>query len=142
MNRRLHFQKYATGYYTVLAYLISWVLWIPLYLPYFGIHILPVLPLHHALGALGPFAAAFIITFLAYGKNGTNELVSRLLKWDVPVKWHLNAWLSPFALLLGAAFIVYFTKGEFIHLTEVIASREFPQMTLDRKSTRLNSSHA
>ena len=35
-----------------LAYGISWLLWAPLWLPAFGVTGLPVLPFHHALGAL------------------------------------------------------------------------------------------
>jgi membrane protease YdiL (CAAX protease family) len=129
MNRSASFQKYAIVYFTVLAYLISWILWLPLYLPYFGILSLPVLPFHHALGAIGPFAAAFIVTYILEGKRGTTELAGRLIKWDVPVKWHLIAWLSPFALLLGAAAIVCFTRGDLIRLRDIIFSREFPQMS-------------
>jgi hypothetical protein len=46
-----------------LAYGISWAIWLPLYLPRFGIATLPVSPYHHALGALGPLLAAFLLTY-------------------------------------------------------------------------------
>jgi membrane protease YdiL (CAAX protease family) len=128
MIQRTHIQKYAIAYFSVLAYLISWVIWMPLYLPYFGIQELRVLPFHHALGAIGPLAAAFIVTYYLQREKGTVELASRLVKWDMPVTWHMIAWLSPFALLLGAGAIVYFTKGEFIRLKEIAISREFPTM--------------
>jgi membrane protease YdiL (CAAX protease family) len=128
MIQRAHIQKYAIAYFTVLAYLISWLIWLPLYLPYFGIETLPVLPFHHAIGAIGPFASAFIVTYYLQGQRGTAGLASRLVKWDMPVTWHMIAWLSPFALLIGAGAMVYITRGEFILLKEITISREFPAM--------------
>lgn len=54
----------------VLAYAISWLLWAPLWLPAFGVNGLPILPFHHALGALGPIAAAFVVSALETGPAG------------------------------------------------------------------------
>jgi hypothetical protein len=53
-----------------LAYVISWTIWFPLWLPRFGVTALPVLPYHHALGALGPLLAAFPVTAWQEGRVG------------------------------------------------------------------------
>ena len=48
--------------YFSLADGISWLVWGPLWLPALGVRGLTVLPFHHALGALGPIAGAFIVS--------------------------------------------------------------------------------
>ncbi|MDQ3844845.1 MAG: hypothetical protein M3342_12640 [Bacteroidota bacterium] len=53
-----------------LAYFISRMIWLPLYLTHSGIARLPVWPFHHALGALGPLIAAFVMTFSERGIKG------------------------------------------------------------------------
>ena len=64
-----------------LAYTISWLVWAPLWLPAFGVHGLPVLPFHHALGALGPIAAAFIVSAMETGLAGPKDLLLRMGLW-------------------------------------------------------------
>lgn len=117
-------------YFAVLAYLISWIIWLPLYGPHIGIESLPVLPYHHAWGALGPFLAAFIITYLLNGFSGVKELGNRLVRWKVHIKWHLLAWLSPFFLLCIALLIVYLYRSEPVPLIEIGVSREFPEFSI------------
>lgn len=83
----------------LLAYGISWAVWAPLWLPALGITGLPVLPCHHAFGAWGPMAAAFICTALEEGSAGMRGLLRRMMGWR-PVAYLLIALLAPFALLL------------------------------------------
>jgi uncharacterized protein len=117
-------------FFTFLAYGLSWLIWFPLYAPHLGIKGLPVLPYHHALGAVGPFAAAFITGFLFNGSSSVQELSSRLFRWKVGLQWHLIAWLSPFVLLVLALLIVSFSQGKAIDLTGIGVSREFPEFGL------------
>ena len=68
-------------WYFALAYGISWLMWAPLWLPALGVHILPVLPFHHALGAVGPIAAAFIVSAVKSGRAGPLSLLRRMGLW-------------------------------------------------------------
>ena len=88
--------------YFALAYSISWLIWAPLWLPALGVHGLPVLPFHHALGALGPIAAAFIVSAVEAGRAGPCDLLRRMGLWRGQLAWVLTALLGPYALhLLG-----------------------------------------
>ena len=55
-------RRYPLAIFFALACVISWLLWAPLWLPAFGVDGMPTLPFHHALGALGPIAAAFLVS--------------------------------------------------------------------------------
>jgi uncharacterized protein len=116
--------------FTALAYGLSWLLWFPLYAPQLGIKGLPILPYHHALGAIGPFAAAFITAYIFQKKNSVQELSNRLFRWKVSIKWHLIAWLSPFILLALALLIHSFSQAKAVEISEIGVSREFPEFGL------------
>jgi membrane protease YdiL (CAAX protease family) len=64
----------------------------------------PFFPLYLVTVA-GPFMAGVLLTGLYNGKKGYRELLSRLCKWRVPVRWYvfalLLAPLSVFATLFG-----------------------------------------
>src|SRR5215207_1689298 len=53
----------------------------------------------------GPFLAALIVTGLTLGKGGVKELLSRLVKWRVGLKWYLVAFLLPVVLAVGAVYL-------------------------------------
>ncbi|QHT67581.1 CPBP family intramembrane metalloprotease [Rhodocytophaga rosea] len=116
--------------FIALAYALSWLIWFPLYASKLGIQGLPILPYHHALGAIGPFAAAFITTYIFHKENGVQELISRLFRWKVGIQWHLIVWLGPFVLLVLALFIESFSQGKAIELSGIGISREFPKFGL------------
>jgi len=63
------FRRHPLPGYFALAYGISWLIWMPLWLPALSVNGLPVLPFHHALGALGPIAAAFMMSALESGRG-------------------------------------------------------------------------
>jgi hypothetical protein len=67
--------RYPLAIFFALAYVISWLLWAPLWLPAFGVDGLPTLPFHHALGALGPIAAAFLVSAAETGVAGPADLL-------------------------------------------------------------------
>lgn len=116
-------------WYFLLAYGISWVIWLPLYLPALGIHGLPVLPFHHALGAFGPFAAAFIMTWREQGKEGAHNLARRLFLWRGNGLWLAIALFSPFAVLLLAVLLADVTgmaQTSEIDFSTFGKSAEFP----------------
>ena len=82
-----------------LAYGISWLMWAPLWLPAFGVERLPALPFQHALGALGPIVAAFIVSAAQTGRAGPVDLLRRMGLWRGRLGWVAVALLGPLALL-------------------------------------------
>ncbi|MCB9184706.1 MAG: CPBP family intramembrane metalloprotease [Flavobacteriales bacterium] len=108
----------------LLAYGISWALWAPLWGPAVGIHGLPVLPFHHALGGLGPMIAALVCTGLENGPRGVRALLLRTLWWR-PIIYFLIALLAPFVLLLAGMAMV----GS-VDLSGLLRNKEFPDMGL------------
>ena len=108
-----------------LAYGISWVLWSPLWLPAFGVHGLPVLPFHHALGALGPISAAFLVSALETGSLGPGDLLRRMGLWRGRLGWVTVALFAPYVLLALAVAGTSLLSGESVSLTGFGTSREF-----------------
>ena len=71
--------------YFLLAFGICWTLW----LPAFGVEGLPVVLFHHALGALGPITAAFVMTRIESGRTGVRDLLERMVLWRGRAAWVL-----------------------------------------------------
>jgi membrane protease YdiL (CAAX protease family) len=115
--------------YFAFAYGISWLLWAPLWLPAFGVDGLPVLPFHHALGALGPITAAFLVSAMETGWAGPLDLFRRMGLWRGRLAWMAVALLVPFALLALAAVGASLIGGESLSLAGFGSSREFPQFS-------------
>lgn len=113
----------------VLAYGISWLIWAPLWLPAFGVSGLPVLPLHHALGALGPITAAFALVAWERGRVGVCELLARMVAWRDRLPWLGLVVVGPLLVLgiaIAAAFV--FTDAR-PTLSGIGRSREFPSFS-------------
>jgi membrane protease YdiL (CAAX protease family) len=93
-NSFLHRQPVAAFF--LLAFLITWVLLLPLVftgLGLFGVH---VSEQWHFLGALGPALAALIVTYSMEGKEGRHEYFQRLRRWrEVKSIWRVVALFSP-----------------------------------------------
>lgn len=117
--------------YFTLAYLISWVLWAPLWLPALGIHGLPVLPYHHALGAVGPIASAFIMSWHERRRAGIADLGRRLILWRGQFLWIGIALAGPFVIsLLSFALAALFGSSVSTNdLQRLGISREFPEFS-------------
>jgi membrane protease YdiL (CAAX protease family) len=85
--------------FTLLAYGLSWVVQVPLALQALGL-LMPRIPFAlHYLSGFGPLLAAFIVTWKISGKEGLRELLGRLTKWEVGLKWWLIA-ISPLIALI------------------------------------------
>jgi uncharacterized protein len=112
-----------------LAYGVSWVIWAPLWLPRFGVVGLPVLPFHHTYGALGPIAAAFVISTLESGRAGPADLLRRMVLWRGRLLWVATGLLGPFVFLGIALLCAQIFAGEALSLAGVGASREFPHFS-------------
>lgn len=113
-----------------LACAISWLLWSPLWLPAFGVTWLPVFPFHHALGALGPVAAAFIVSAAETGRQGVLDLLRRMGLCQGRIVWVAVGLLSPFALLAIAVVGASIVSGQSVSFERFGNSREFPQFSV------------
>lgn len=116
------------GVYFTLAYLISWLIWFPLYSPALGIKSLPVLAFHHGIGGLGPLIASFITTWIFEGGEGINNLFRRMIKVR-PLLYVVIALLSPFLLAFMASLINYLVNQHPLALSGLFAAKEFPEFS-------------
>lgn len=115
--------------YFGLAYLISWVIWLPLYGHIFGLTNLPILPFHHGLGGLGPLIASFLTIWIYYKQEGVKQLLNKCLRLR-PLIYLIIALLSPFLLAFLATSINYFADKSPINLSGLLSFKEFPNFTL------------
>lgn len=113
--------------YFTLAYSISWLLWSPLWLPFFGISAQAFLPYQHGFGGLGPLLAALITTALFEGQVGLQRLGKRLVQWR-PLSWTTIAVLLPFIFALLGGLLVWFAGGPDPDFSRMGTSSEFPEL--------------
>jgi len=89
-------KKYPVATYFLITFLISWGGSV-LFLGgtdqiTSGLSDAPFLPLY-LITVGGPFLAGIILTGICNGKQGYRELLSRLFKWHIPVRWYAFALL-------------------------------------------------
>ncbi|MBK9490341.1 MAG: hypothetical protein IPO07_17340 [Haliscomenobacter sp.] len=100
----------ALSIFFLLAYAISWLLWSPLWLPFFNVKTEAFLPYQHGFGGLGPLLAAFITTVIFDGKPGLQLLWKRLFQWK-PLTWTAIAIFLPFVFALLGGLMARFSDG-------------------------------
>jgi uncharacterized protein len=115
--------------YFSLAFLISWVIWLPLYGHIFGLSNLPSLPFQHAIGALGPLIASFLTTWVFLKKEGLKKLLAKCFQIK-PLIYLAIALFSPFILAFLAVLISYFINKTAINFSGLLTTKEFPQFNL------------
>ncbi|HEY0754160.1 MAG TPA: CPBP family intramembrane glutamic endopeptidase [Ktedonobacteraceae bacterium] len=102
-------RRYPLFSYFFIAYLLSWLGWLPLVLSQDGLRLLPFhLPgppnanVGILGGAFGPIGSGFLCTAIMSGKAGLRQLLRRFILWRVGVQWYVFAILGfPTLLLLG-----------------------------------------
>ena len=94
--------------YFILAYGLSWIVWVPISLVFGQIDELPVwASILIGLGTWGASGAGLIMTGLVDGKPGVKKLWARLKNWRVGYKWYLVVFLAiPITILAGMAIYV------------------------------------
>lgn len=115
--------------YFGLAYLISWIIWLPLYGHIFGLTNLPTFPFYHALGALGPLAASFLTTWIYWKNEGIRKLFKKCFQ-PKPLIYLTIALFSPFLLALLASIINNIVHTKPIILKGLLTTKEFPNFNL------------
>ena len=97
--------------YFVLACAITWAIGIPLAASVQGLLSAQIPPSVHFLTAYGPMLSALIVTGITSGAAGIREIVGRMLRWRVGIRWILTALFSPVALYLIAAVMLRVWSG-------------------------------
>lgn len=97
--------------YFTLAYAITWTVGLLIAASLRGWIGVQVPASVHFLAPYGPLLSAFIITAMTAGAAGIRELVGRMTRWRVGIRWILVAVGSPIALYLIAALIMRVWSG-------------------------------
>lgn len=112
--------------YFVLAFVISWLVWGILGVApmrgWLDVQIQPDVLL--GLGASGPILAAFIVTGITGGGVGTRELVGRIFRWRVGIRWFLTALFGMPALFGITVVILRISGGEWPDISQNLAYPE------------------
>ena len=99
------FRRHPLLSFFLLAYILSWLTWLPYVLSEDGLGILALrLPsLYVAIGGFtGPFLAGFLMTAVVSGRKGVHSLLKRFVLWRVSIGWYLFAIVGvPAIALLG-----------------------------------------
>ena len=92
-----------------LTYALSWSWGIPLAVTHLVVRRGDGWPTHYPM-LLGPAIAAVVVTAWTMGRPGVRDLLARIVRWRVPLRWWLAA-LSP-AAFLGIALIAVRVTGK------------------------------
>ncbi len=95
--------------YFFIAYLLSWLGWVPVALSQTGLGLLPFrfpgppgTNLGLVGGFLGPIGAGFLCTALVSGKAGLRQFLRRFILWRVGIQWYVFAvFACPILIMLG-----------------------------------------
>ena len=113
--------------YFVLAYALTW--WVyPL---------LQVNPMIGLLGLFGPALAAILVTAITDGRPGVRALLTRVVRWRVPVRWYVFAIGLPTLLALLAAGLSAWFGPAVLQVGRVYGDRLRPGGAGARRGTRL-----
>lgn len=128
---RTFFKNHDLVLYFVLAYVITWLIFLPLVIisiqqqEKLSIHSIDnfVLSLVHDFGSLGPAIASLIIILMLYKNKGIKIITEKLKFWSKP-RWVNLAIFSPFILFIisiGTALTIFKTT---INFTDFLQSKE------------------
>jgi uncharacterized protein len=95
--------------FVVLAYVVSWAWMVPLVAAGDVVRKGVGWPTHFP-ALLGPALAALVVTALVWGRAGVRDLLARMARWRMPLRWWA-ATLSPVAFL-GVALAVALAAGK------------------------------
>jgi membrane protease YdiL (CAAX protease family) len=95
--------------FVVLAYAVSWAWMFPFVAAGDVVRKGVGWPTHFP-ALLGPALAALVVTALVWGRAGVRDLLARMARWRMPVRWWA-ATLSP-VVFLGVALVVALAAGK------------------------------
>lgn len=103
-------RRYPLVAYFAIAYAVTWALLLPLALSARGLLSVRLPPAWHALGAVGPLSAAFLVTSSG-GAPAVRAWLGVLVRRRVATQWWLLATVSPVLLFFVSAVLVRFAGG-------------------------------
>lgn len=123
------FRRHPIAIYLILAYGITWILWVPsMIIATRQGYLLPtidnipllvqngfadarhlVVSVAFSLAVYGPLVGALVSTSLDGGKVGINELWARMKKWKIGIRWYLTAFSIALLLAFVPAGLAMFT---------------------------------
>ena len=110
-------RRHSVVSYFLLAFALSWAIWIPMALAGVRVYQGSGWPTHIP-GLFGPMVAGFIMSALVAGRAGIVDLLRRMVRWRVELRWYLAA-LSPLAFFALAAVIMEVTGQGWPDLAEL-----------------------
>lgn len=116
------------GTFFLLAYLISWLIFVPLALQ--GLGILSGIPAWiHLLGAFGPLLSGLIISARTNGSRGLKELISQITRLKTGWKWWLPTALSPALIFLATCLLMGWVTGNWRPISRFGFVSETPNLS-------------
>ena len=116
-NRCSWLKRHSIVAYFVLAYAITWTIWLPIVASAQGWVQWNVPYMLYYFGSFGPLIAALIVTALTEGKTGIRQLIRRIVKWRLEIRYYAFAVLVPVALFLLALLVNRIVTGAWSDLS-------------------------
>jgi uncharacterized protein len=113
--------------YVALAWAFSWVYWLSMFAR--GDVVTPGGEVSQHPGLFGPMAAAILVTAVALGRSGVMDLVNRMFRWRVALRWYALAAL-PFGLFLLGIGVLAATGGTVPTLDDLATYSGLPKLGL------------
>ncbi|MCD1295350.1 hypothetical protein CUJ83_10095 [Methanocella sp. CWC-04] len=102
-------------FFFLLTFALSWAIWIPMAMNYYGIFPIRMDPgfvmVFRLFGTLGPAVSAILVSLLVGGKPAVRALLGQIGRWRVGWKWYAAAALVFPLLLLASAGIYSLVPG-------------------------------
>ena len=116
--------------FAILAYAISWSVWLPLLAARQGWVSWSASTYLHLWGGLGPAAAALIVTGVVDGRAGIAGLRRSIMAWRGRLRWLVLAVLYPLTVFAVAVVVARVIEGVWPDLSRFGASLEYPMLPL------------
>lgn len=104
---KAYLRNHRTLFFFVLAFLLSWSIWLPMALDHYALLPIRLDPnfvlVGRMFGTLGPALSAIIVTLVIGGRLATRDLLGRLKIWRVGWAWYAAACLVFPALIFVTA---------------------------------------
>ena len=106
--------------FTINAFAISWLCWLPLVASDHGIGIVPpsLSPLLVLLGTFGPFLSAVTIVARRSGFRGLGEFIGQAFRWRAGIQWYAAALVAAAAIRIAVLYVHVLKGGTFPDLSD------------------------